>query len=156
MASVFDDERLMWLEDAGIARHKIASRTINDENLINKTLGTGKETLISLGMWNKSELPIFDGYNNYKFLSCISKYPTPLGDLSSDDMNFNRYFGFSDHTLGISAPVTAMVKGAKIIEKHFTLDKKLHGPDHECSMTPKELTQLVGFKNDLLEITENA
>jgi sialic acid synthase SpsE len=82
-------------------------------------------------------------------LHCISKYPTPLKDVNLDQINFEKYFGFSDHTVGITASCAALSRGAKIIEKHFTLDKEMFGPDHVCSMSPNELLQLSIFRDEL-------
>ena len=66
----------------------------------------------------------------YFYLYCISKYPTPLNELDFSKIDFSSYAGFSDHTEGVVAPITALARGAKIIEKHFTIDKTMHGPDH--------------------------
>ena len=85
------------------------------------------------------------------YLYCISKYPTSLSDLHFSLVDFSRYSGFSDHTVGINAALMAMSRGAKIIEKHLTLDKNLYGPDHQGSMTPKELTLINQFRNDICE-----
>ena len=77
------------------------------------------------------------------FLSNATQRITP------SDVDFMRYGGFSDHTVGIHAAQIAMARGAKIIEKHFTLDKNMYGPDHACSMTPDELRALDAFRKDL-------
>jgi sialic acid synthase SpsE len=69
--------------------------------------------------------------------------------LSSID--FDRYAGFSDHTIGIAAAMAAFARGARIVEKHFTLDKEMYGPDHSGSMTPDELARLSDFRNALRE-----
>jgi len=130
----------------------VASRTINDPNLIDKVLSAGKDTLISLGMWDGEGFPKFEGYSNYEFLFCVSKYPTPLTDIKWANIDFSKYVGFSDHTLGVSAPITAITKGSMIIEKHYTQDKEMYGPDHSCSMTGDELEQIARFRNDYLEM----
>jgi len=148
MTSVFDIERVEWCESINVKRYKVASRSIHDKNLINKISATQKPFIVSLGMWLEDEFPIIKG-NLIGFLYCISKYPTPLTDLKFGSINFDKYIGFSDHTIGISAACIAMTKGAKIIEKHFTLDKEMIGPDHKCSMTPDELNLLSKFKDDL-------
>ena len=67
-------------------------------------------------------------------------------------MDFKKYAGFSDHTIGVNAPVAAMARGARIIEKHFTLDKKMYGPDHEGSMTPGELKFIDQFRKELIKM----
>lgn len=153
MASVFDIERISWLEDVDVKKHKIASRSINKTDLVEKVLQTGKETLISLGMWNEENFPIFSKMDQVRYLFCISKYPTHLSDINFNKIDFNsKYAGFSDHTIGLSASIAAMSRGANIIEKHFTLDTKDYGPDHQCSMTPSELKQLCDYRNDLIKM----
>ncbi len=149
MASVFDLERIMWLEDLNIKRYKIASRSIYEEDLINAVLDTGKPTLISLGMWKENNLPTYSG--DISYLYCISKYPTQLNELDFKKIDFNTYGGFSDHTEGVVAPITALARGAKIIEKHFTTDKGMYGPDHSGSMTPEELIEICTFRDKLKE-----
>jgi len=148
MASVFDTERIQWLEEIGVKRHKIASRSIHDTTLINAVCKTGKPLLVSLGMWDKKDFPAIPTKSKVDFLYCISKYPTSLQDLHFNDIDFKKYAGFSDHTIGVNAPVAAIAKGAGIIEKHFTLDKKMYGPDHEGSMTSEELKFIDQFRKD--------
>lgn len=152
MASVFDHERILWLEEIGVKRHKIASRSINDIELINAICKTGKPLLVSLGMWYKKELPFIPTKSKVDFLYCISKYPTSLEDLHFKDVDFIKYSGFSDHTIGVNAPIAAMARGAGIIEKHFTIDKKMYGPDHEGSMIPHELKFIDQFRKDFIKI----
>ena len=149
MASVFDVERIGWLEDLNVKRYKIASRSIHEEHLINAVIETGKPVLISLGMWKQESFPSYSG--NISYLYCISKYPTPLKELDFSKIDFSNYGGFSDHTEGVVAPITALARGAKIIEKHFTIDKTMHGPDHSGSMTPEELTEICNYRDSLKE-----
>lgn len=148
MASVFDCERISWLEKLGVRRHKIASRSIFDKNLISALEKTNKPLLVSLGYWEQSEFPNIKS-SKVDFLYCVSKYPTEFSDLHFKNIDFKRYSGFSDHTIGIEAPMIALSRGAKIIEKHFTLDKSMYGPDHQGSFTPIELKQLYSFKRAL-------
>lgn len=147
MASVFDVERLTWLEEVGVKRHKIASRSVNDSALIDAVAATGKPVLVSLGMWDEVEFPVVLN-DNVGYLYCISKYPTPLEELHIGQIDFVRFAGFSDHTIGISASVAALACGAGVVEKHFTLDKGMYGPDHGGSMTPIELRQIANFRED--------
>ena len=149
MASVFDVKRIRWLEDLNVKRYKIASRSIHEEHLINAVIETGKPVLISLGMWKQESFPSYSG--NISYLYCISKYPTPLKELDFSKIDFSSYAGFSDHTEGVVAPITALARGAKIIEKHFTIDKTMHGPDHSGSMTPEELTEICNYRDSLKE-----
>ena len=149
MASVFDTERIDWLEEIGVKRYEIASRSIRDELLLEKLIKTKKPLIASLGMWNEKYFP--EELNEYgaSFLYCISKYPTKLNELKFSEVDFNSYSGFSDHTVGISASLIALSRGAKILEKHFTLDKKMYGPDHSGSMIPDELFEINQFRCDL-------
>lgn len=151
MASVFDVERVAWLEAAGVKRYKIASRSIRDRALIDAIAATGKPIVVSLGMWNEARFPEIAARGGVHFLYCVSKYPTPLGDLHLARIDFDRYAGFSDHTIGIAAPMAAFARGARILEKHYTLDKTMYGPDHAGSMTPAELKLIDAFRRDLRE-----
>ncbi len=152
MASVFDVERVGWCEEIGMKRYKIASRSIYDRELINAIADTGKDIIASLGMYRGKEFPQIDTSAKVDFLYCISKYPTKPEDLNFLEIDFSKYSGFSDHTIGIEAAIVAMARGARIIEKHFTLDKKMHGPDHSASMEPEELRQLVEFSQKVEKI----
>jgi N-acetylneuraminate synthase/N,N'-diacetyllegionaminate synthase len=150
MASAFDAERVHWLEELGVKRHKVASRSVRDPAILNAVAATKKPLLVSLGMWEGTGFPEIEGAGPIDYLFCISQYPTPLEALHLASIDFGRYAGFSDHTVGITAPLAAMALGARIIEKHFTLDKTLHGPDHEGSMTPEELSQMNLFRKELV------
>lgn len=79
------------------------------------------------------------------FLYCIAKYPTEPDDVRFDSVDFRRYSGFSDHTIGTTAAKIAIARGAQIIEKHFTLSKMMYGPDHRGSAEPHELREIVEF-----------
>lgn len=144
MASVFDHERFEWMESLGVKRHKIASRAVQDYELCRRILATGKETFISLGMWHESGVPY--KADNARYLYCVSKYPCEYSDIHlPKSFKDSIYAGFSDHTIGIEASLVAIARGAKIIEKHFTLNKGLHGPDHICSVVPDELAELCRY-----------
>ena len=119
MASVFDIERIAWLEEVGVERYKIASRSVREKKLITALLATKKPLIISLGMWNEEKFPEIAG-NIQGFLYCISKYPTPLEDLHLNEVDFEKYAGFSDHSIGITASCVAMAQGASIIEKLYS------------------------------------
>lgn len=147
MASAFDVERVMWLEELGVRRHKVASRSIAQLDLLDAIASTKKPVIASLGMWGKSDFPNLP-FQSVDFLYCVSKYPTQLEDLKLEAVDFSKFAGFSDHTIGITAACTALVLGARIIEKHFTIDKAMAGPDHSGSMTPDELLQLSTFRAD--------
>lgn len=140
-ASVFDVERFEWTQELGVGRHKIASRALQNADLCRRIIATGQETFVSLGFWDKAEVP-FD-VPQARYLYCVPKYPTEYGELSLPKAFADSiYHGFSDHTIGIEAALVAVGRGASIIEKHFTLNKGLPGPDHVCSATPDELAEL--------------
>ena len=145
LASVFDIERLKWSLDLGVERIKIASRSIYNKELIEAAARSGKEMIVSLGMYEEKGFPNLESKNKVEFLYCVSKYPTQLDELDFSNVDFTKYAGFSDHTIGIQASIVAMSRGARIIEKHFTLDKDMRGPDHKCSMDPAELKELVHY-----------
>ena len=149
MASVFDPVRVDWLEELGVSRYKVASRSVKDEALLAKLVKTQKPLLVSLGMWDGEGFPEIPGVKEVDYLYCISEYPTPLEHLHLASCDFNAYAGFSDHSIGLTAPMAALARGARIIEKHFTLDKKMYGPDHTGSMDLDELKQLVEFREEL-------
>ena len=149
MASAFDVKRVSWLEEVNVARYKIASRSIFDNGLIQAMVSTGKPIIASLGNWDKENFPNFGQTVDVGFLYCVSKYPTLLEDLTLSQVDFTKFIGFSDHTIGLTAAFAAFAMGAQIIEKHFTLDKAMYGPDHQGSMTPNELCQLNQFRNEL-------
>ncbi len=151
MASAFDVERIQWLEEAGVLRYKIASRSLADGELVAAATATGKPVLVSLGAWQGSSFPEISAEGGVEFLYCISKYPTPLNDLKLRAVDFQRYAGFSDHTIGVTAACTSFVLGARILEKHFTLDKNAYGPDHACSMNPDDLKLINTFRIELGE-----
>ncbi len=143
MASSFDLERLGWCEGLAVKRHKIASRSVRDQALLNAAGATGKDLIVSLGMWTGDAFPSIKTEARVDFLYCIAKYPTLPNEVHLSSVDFAKFAGFSDHTLGLDAASVAIARGARIIEKHFTLNQNAHGPDHKCSMVPSELAELV-------------
>jgi N,N'-diacetyllegionaminate synthase len=146
LASAFDPQRVGWLEEAGVRRHKLASRSISDRALITAMITTAKPLIVSLGAWRETRFPEIESAAPVDFLYCIAKYPAELSDLKLGYVDFQRWSGFSDHTIGIHAAQVAIARGARIIEKHFTLDTSSYGPDHSGSMTPDELCALHRFR----------
>jgi len=140
MASVFDIERVGWCEELEVKRYKIASRSINDHALIAEAISTGKPVIASLGNWQGPELPPFD----LDYLYCISEYPAFI-DPKSFPHTFDVLAGFSDHSLGCYWAREAIKRGAKIIEKHFTISKTLPGFNQKGSADPTELKDLVRY-----------
>lgn len=135
---------------------KIGSAEINNLPLLRHIGRFQKKVILSTGMSTMSE--INDAINilisagtlktNITVLHTHTEYPTMLEDVHLNAMltikdKFNIDIGYSDHTLGIEIPIAAVAMGAKVIEKHFTLDKSMDGPDHRASLDPKELSQMV-------------
>lgn len=144
-ASVFDEERLEWCEDENIKIHKIASRTVDDKKLCEKIISTGKPVIFSLGMYDYKNKEVPFENKNIKYLYCVSKYPTSLTDIEMPDFQNSIFDGFSDHTIGTSASIYAISKGAKIIEKHFSLNKSQNistQMGHVCSMDSDDLREI--------------
>ena len=152
MVSIFSKETYEIAKKYNLKRYKIASRTLKENfNLVKLILGEGKDTFISLGMWDGDELP-FNDYNNVKFLWCKSKYPCEPWDLTDlpKDFKDSPFEGYSDHSIGIETPLLAISRGAKIIEKHFTLDKSdTTVRDHALSATPEEFKIMTQIGRDI-------
>ena len=154
MASVFDETRLEWCERLNVKRYKIASPSVrNNRALCEQILALKKETIISLGQWNEIKKP-FGEDPKIHYLYCKSKYPALLEDMKDFPMDFPALglAGYSDHTLGIDMCLLSIARGARIIEKHMTLDKtqtKETEKAHICSMIPEELAQIRRFGGSL-------
>lgn len=145
LASAFDTERVGWCEEAGVMRYKVASRSIYDTELLEKLVTIGKDMIISLGKVDDRGIPKINAPIKVDYLYCIANYPTKLNELKLESVDFAKYSGFSDHTIGVEASMAAIARGAIIVEKHFTLDKNMDGFDHACSAEPDELKRLVEF-----------
>jgi len=164
LASIITEESLELAHDVGLNRYKIASRTVIDNPaLCEKIISEGKETLISLGMWEKDDFPFGNPEGtNIKYLFCCSKYPNYPVDLIPMPKIFtpNTYYGYSDHLHGIEGCLLAISRGAQLIEKHFTLNKASQTiRDHTLSALPsefKQLTELGGTMARLNNIISNS
>tara|TARA_B100001029_G_scaffold162611_1_gene152157 strand:+ start:51 stop:737 length:687 start_codon:yes stop_codon:yes gene_type:complete len=141
MTSIFNEEALELSKAIELKRYKIASRTLVDNpDLTKAILEIDKPTFVSLGMWEDKELP-FQEFKNITYMWCKSLYPTYPWDLKDLPKNFSdtKVTGFSDHSVGIEIALTAISRGANVIEKHFTLDKSdTTIRDHSLSLTPGE------------------
>jgi sialic acid synthase SpsE len=151
MFSIFTNEAYEMIKQFDIDRYKIASRTLkNDIQLVQTILSEGKPTYLSVGMWDDKtllELP-----HNGKYLWCKSIYPTTPWDLLDFPKSFfgSPYFGYSDHSIGIDSALIAVSRGAKIVEKHFTLDKSdTTIRDHALSATPEEFDLMVKIGKEM-------
>ena len=146
LASVINDGALDLVQEAGLKRMKVASRTVIDRpDLAEQVIALGKETFVSLGMWEGEDWPFGPPSDMLHYIWCRSKYPTYPEDLVNVPQEYSAgaYFGYSDHCHGISACMLAIGRGAQYVEKHFTLNKASQViRDHTLSATPEELSQL--------------
>ena len=157
MASIISEAGFRLANEIGVSRYKIASRTvIENTTLVERVLGEGKETFISLGWWRKENnvgWPFGQPDGCLRYIFCESSYPAKLETLREMPPRFSEsgYFGFSDHYLGNSASLIAVSRGAKFIEKHFTLNKASIGVhnDHILSATPNEFLSLSTIGREL-------
>lgn len=153
-ASPFDRTAIDFLEGMGIPAYKIASPEITDVPLIEYVASKGKPVIISTGIATLCDIEEAVkscrkmGNNQIALLKCTSAYPAPIEEINLRTIpnlkdTFQTVVGMSDHTLGISVPIASVALGAKIIEKHFILDKKLGGPDAAFSLEPEEFKSMV-------------
>jgi len=154
LSSPFDFESVDLLDKVGVPAYKIASFEITDLELIKYIATKSKPIILSTGMANFQEiqdaLRTIRSQDNDEIilLHCNSLYPTPynivnLNSIDSMSKKFRIPIGFSDHTIGIHISIAAIVKGASVIEKHFTLNRGMIGPDHNFAIEPSELKDMV-------------
>lgn len=154
LSSPFDLESIDLLNKLGIEIFKVPSGEITNVPYLKKIAKLNKKVIISTGMTTMSEIEFAldilreNGTEDVSVLHCNTEYPTPMEDVNLNAMNtikdgFKVPVGYSDHTLGIEIPIAAVALGATIIEKHFTLDKQMDGPDHRASLDPNELIEMV-------------
>jgi len=155
LSTPFDPISVEWLEELEIPAYKIGSGDLNNLPLLKLICTKKKPILLSTGMatlTEKKESIKFiksNGIDEIILFQCTSNYPTPLEQINLNVIDtYKKVFpdvllGFSDHSLGIIASIGAAAKGVKVIEKHFTLDKKMKGPDHKASLSPEELKNWV-------------
>lgn len=154
MASAFDMGSIDVLKEVNAPAHKVASSETTNLGFLHKLASTGKPIIISTGMCDMVDVEeaisacMGAGNNQIVLLQCGSMYPLPnnlvnLRVIHSLAQRFNCPVGFSDHTLGQIAAITAVGLGATVFEKHFTLDKKSSGPDHFYALEPDELKSYV-------------
>ena len=156
LSTAFDLDSIDLLKELGIQIGKVPSGEITNYPYLVKMAQSFKRIILSTGMSELSEIKDAIGVlckngielSNITVLHCNTEYPTPMKDVNLSAMltikkELGVNIGYSDHTLGIEVPVAAVALGAEIIEKHFTLDKALPGPDHKASLDPLELKQMV-------------
>lgn len=154
LSTPFDLDSIDFLEQLGTPLWKVPSGEITNLPYLEKIAATKKPVILSTGMSMLSEiedaLSVLEdgGAGPITLLHCNTEYPTPIEDanlLAMQDLReqFGLPVGYSDHTAGIEADIAAAALGAVVIEKHFTLDKALPGPDHKASLSPEELAAMV-------------
>ena len=152
----FDLGSLNFLNSLGLERFKIPSGEITNLPYLRRVASFGKEIIMSTGMASMDEIEAAINAieqaglprTMITILHCTTQYPAPLADVNLNAMNtignaFGVRIGYSDHTQGIEVSLAAVALGARVIEKHFTLDRSLSGPDHAASLEPGELSDLV-------------
>lgn len=153
-SSPFDKTAVDFLETLNVPAYKIASFEITDIPLIEYTASKGKPIIISTGIAEQADIELaLDacrrmGNTDIALLKCTSSYPAPIDEANMcmvKDLaeRYNVISGLSDHTMGVTVPIVATVFGAKIIEKHFILDRSIGGPDASFSMNEQEFTAMV-------------
>lgn len=156
LSTAFDIEGLNFLKGIGLPFFKVPSGEITNYPYLKHLAEFGVPVILSTGMADLDEIRqavqvlMKNGINksSITILHCNTEYPTLMEDVNLKAMQaiekeFGVAVGYSDHTLGIEVPIAAVALGAKVIEKHFTLDRTLSGPDHRASLEPQELSKMV-------------
>ncbi|MDR2951399.1 MAG: N-acetylneuraminate synthase [Prevotella sp.] len=155
-STAFDLESVDFLASLNLGLWKIPSGEITNYPYIRRIAQTKEPIILSTGMSDMDDIKaaiqvlVENGVNKQEItvLHCNTEYPTPMKDVNLKAMNhiakeLGVRIGYSDHTLGIEVPIAAVALGATIIEKHFTLDREMKGPDHKASLEPNELKAMV-------------
>ena len=154
LSTPFDLESIEFLHSIGMKLWKIPSGEITNYPYLKKIASYKEPIIMSTGMCTIEEVKDAinvlknNGASNIRLLHCTTDYPTVYKDVNLNAMKtlkdcFNVEIGYSDHTLGIEVPIAAVAMGATIIEKHFTLDRNMEGPDHKASLEPNELATMI-------------
>lgn len=156
LSTPFDHHSIELLNQLGMKTFKIPSGEITNLPYLRHIGRLGKQVILSTGMANLGEIEAAlhvlvqsgTAKENITVLHANTEYPTPMQDVNlkamqTIDQAFGVAVGYSDHTLGIEVPIAAVTLGASVIEKHFTLDKTMEGPDHKASLEPDELKAMV-------------
>lgn len=156
LSTAFDLESVQLLANFHLGLWKIPSGEITNYPYLRLIAQQHEPVILSTGMSTMEEIEsavrvLLDNglpLDYLTILHCNTEYPTPMCDVNLRAMNkiasvFHTHVGYSDHTLGIEVPIAAVALGASVIEKHFTLDRSLQGPDHKASLEPQELKNMV-------------
>lgn len=149
-----EDSLAFLMGDLNLPLIKVGSGEVTNIPYLRKIGSYGKPVILSTGMSTLAQVAVaYDtlvaaGAESVTLLHCTTNYPCPFSEVNLSAMKtlhdaFHCKVGYSDHTLGIAIPIAAVAMGANVIEKHFTLDKNMEGPDHKASLDPKELKDMV-------------
>ena len=161
MSTPFDEESADMLDELGMSIFKIPSGEITNKPLVQHIAAKNKSIILSTGMSYLGEIEKAIGWiyevwgklgsrPQLTLLHCVSNYPAVVEDVNLSAMRtmsvaFGLPAGYSDHTMGVEVPVAAVAMGAQIMEKHFTLNRNMEGPDHKASLEPDELQTMVNM-----------
>lgn len=154
LSTPFDETSADLLEQLGAPAYKIASGELTNHGFLQHIARKNLPLILSTGMATLAEVAeaveviVGTGNSLLHLLHCVTEYPAPIAEINLRAMDtlanaFGVPVGFSDHTPGIEIAVAAVARGARIIEKHFTLDRNLPGPDHRASLEPRDLAAMV-------------
>ncbi|MDA9801499.1 N-acetylneuraminate synthase family protein [Candidatus Pseudothioglobus singularis] len=161
IVTAFDEDSVDFLLRVGVDKYKLASHSLTNYNLLKYLAKLKKPTILSTGMAELDEIDqavkIFTSFDApLSLLHCVSAYPTPLDECNIKMMNtlIDRYgldTGYSGHEIGYLPTIAAVAMGAKLIERHYTLDKNMTGFDHKMSLEPGELKSMI---NDIRSVSK--
>lgn len=181
LTTCFNRDRVEFLSKLGLDSIKVAGCDANSKSMIKDLSQVFDRVMISTGMTSNEEIAILakqlhELETDFVLMHCVSVYPTPIDKISFSRMDFIKKladenwemcanmpmmsrsrgeFGISDHSLGVNVPIAAITRGATWIEKHFTIDNDLPGPDNKMSITPYELKTIRGFCDDFYAMQQN-
>ena len=167
LSTPFDFDSIEFLNSVDMPFWKIPSGEVTNYPYLVALAKTGKPVVMSTGMCDMTEIGEAinvlreNGTTDIKLLHCNTEYPTPFEDVNLCAMQtirdvFGLEVGYSDHTKGIEVPIAAVALGATMIEKHFTLDRGMEGPDHKASLEPSELASMVSSIRNIEKALGNA
>ncbi|QRY25591.1 N-acetylneuraminate synthase family protein [Halobacterium sp. BOL4-2] len=155
LSTPFSVEAVDWLEELDVSAIKIGSGELTNYHLLGRAAEVGVPLLVSTGMSDYETISdtvdfLRERGAEFSLLYCVSEYPTDPEDFQIDTIRemksrYNVPVGFSDHSKGVEASVIAMARGADFVEKHFTIDRRLPGPDQEVSIDPEQLETLGNY-----------
>ncbi|MDH5021364.1 N-acetylneuraminate synthase family protein [Halobacterium rubrum] len=155
LSTPFSVKAVDWLEELDVSAIKIGSGELTNYPLLDRAVEAGVPLLVSTGMSDYGTIADTVDFLNerdakFGLLYCVSEYPTDPADFQLDTIEemktkYDVPVGFSDHSTGVEASVIAMARGADFVEKHFTIDRRLPGPDQEVSIEPEEIDTLTDY-----------